>query len=542
MMPKLEITELDQLGYYSTYEKLFPGFAQYFRNVEIDSQVIINFSSTDEDSQPSKAQFCAYEFFIENSDQILKKLMEYLKKEEEYFLEFYGTYVEISYENTNHLGKTSISTHKNGFPAVDDMKDIINYISIDTINIVDSEEDGISYVGFDGGCTWDDEHGFGCVFHKLELLDVGDWDTGQYFGESRRKDDEYLLKNIFFNLHKQEPLEERTKRLAKLSENIQVKKIKEHEELFDWLVSQKMIYGFRNSPVNLQITEKVVLLNEIETLKFLGNEIGAIPDFIYLLQNLSSLSLNSCSLESIPEQIFELKLLKSLSINNNRINSIPDNIGLLTNIETLNLHGNKLQSIPASISQLCCLREFDLSSNQIFALPTGISELSALEKISLKLNSFSVFPKAILAVEKLTSLDLMWNKISEIPEIINKLTNIEYIDLRYNKLSTLPDSLLNQIPSLKYLNIVGNQFSIKELERIKRVISPNLITDIDMEISFTKDMLKRKLIQEQRDEVNRQEKIRELNLEDTNKKTSEVSPAPNQIPKNKNKKWWEFWK
>lgn len=542
MIPKLEITELDQLGYYSTFEKLFPGFAQYFHNVKEDNQVIINFSATDEDSQPSEAQICAYEFFIANSDRILKKLLEYLKQEEEYFLEFYGRYVEISYENINHLGITNISTHKNGFPALDDMDDFINYINIDSINIVDSEEGGISYVGFDGGCTWDDEHGFGCVFHKLELLDIGDWDTGQYFDERRRKDDQHLLKNIFLNLHKLEPLDERLNRLAKLSENIQVREIKEYEELFDWLVSQKMIYGFRNSPVNLQVKEKVVILNEIETLKFLGNEIGDIPDFIYLLQNLSSLSLYSCCLESIPEQIFKLNVLKSLSITNNRINRIPDDIGLLTNIVTLNLHGNKLESLPASLSKLCFLCELDLSSNQLFELPSGISELTALEKISLKLNSFISFPKAVLAVEKLTSLDLMWNKISEIPETISKLKNIEYIDLRYNKLSTLPDSLLNQMPSLKYLNIVGNQFSIEELERIKTVISPNLTTDIDMEISFTKDTLKRKLLQKQRDEENNQEKIRNLNQEDSNKELLAHRPVRNQSAKNRNKKWWEFWK
>jgi len=36
------------------------------------------------------------------------------------------------------------------------------------------EKDGIPYVGFEFGCTWDEEHGLGVLMHGTRTVEIGD--------------------------------------------------------------------------------------------------------------------------------------------------------------------------------------------------------------------------------------------------------------------------------------------------------------------------------------------------------------------------------
>jgi hypothetical protein len=38
-------------------------------------------------------------------------------------------------------------------------------------------KDGFAYVGYEFGCTWDDEHGLGFMTHKDRIIDFGGADT-----------------------------------------------------------------------------------------------------------------------------------------------------------------------------------------------------------------------------------------------------------------------------------------------------------------------------------------------------------------------------
>lgn len=44
------------------------------------------------------------------------------------------------------------------------------------IFILDIENDGISYVGFQFACSWDEEHGFGVMLHRNRVVAMGDAD------------------------------------------------------------------------------------------------------------------------------------------------------------------------------------------------------------------------------------------------------------------------------------------------------------------------------------------------------------------------------
>ncbi len=520
MPPKLELTESDELGYYTTFKKLFPRFESYSQYTSSKDLIQVNFSYTDEDTAPNKAQLAAHDFFITHSNKILENLITYLKQYEEYFLELYGPYRETSYENVDLNGETRIYTDKDGFPIVDNLYDIINYFGINTINIVDAEEDGISYIGFTGGCTWDTEHGFGFIFHKLELLNVGDWDTGQYFNKDWRTDNQYLLTNAFLKLHCMESLEKRKERLVNLGKSIQVKNATAYEEVFNWLVKHKMIYGYRNSPVDITIKEKIILINEIEELLFWGNEIKFVPDAIYLLENLKSLTFSHTTLEAIPLQLMKLTGLKHLSVSSNKINSIPKEIMFLKSLESLSLNDNKLQSIPEEIVQLTNLQCLDLSSNKLSDLPESFSELNNLEILTLNYNSFTSFPDVILNISSLKNLNLSNNQLTNIPQAITQLKSLEELDLRFNQLTTLPKSLFDQMSNLQQLQIAVNPIDLEDLNHIQQFIPQKIETDLESAIACVID------------DLERQQEDTQIDTSSSNLKASDTS----------DKKWWEFWR
>ncbi|MGH1385503.1 leucine-rich repeat domain-containing protein [Kordia sp.] len=534
MQPELELTESEELGYYTTFDKLFPDFVPYFQNFKKDQLIEINFSSTDEDMQPSEAQLAAHEFLLKHSNQMLENLARYLKQDEEYFLEFYAVYTEISYESIGYKGKKFTSRNKFGFPIVDDIHDFINYFGIGAINISDTEEDGISCIGFSGSCTWDGEHGFGAAFYKLKLLDVGDWHIGNYLNWSHGKDSEDLLTNKFTIFHKLEALEERNKRIAILSENIQVENPEGYDEVFDWLVAHKMIYGYRNSPVNLNAREKAVVINEIKNLSFYGNEIEAVPSSIHLLKKITSLSFSFNKLVAIPVEIFKLTTLKSLTISNNQLERIPKQIGVLENLESLILNRNKLQFVTGKIERLTKLKHLDVSSNHLTELPKSILGLTSLEKLFVQYNSFTNFPEIVINMKNLKTFNIATNKLATIPESIDQFQSLEQLDLRFNELTILPDSIFTKMLNLKWLQVNVNQISIADLERFQLLVSSEMKTDLDSAIAVRKDELKRKQIQLE-NERRQQEK------EKSSKQAQQKTSTPKAMQKD-NKKWWEFWR
>lgn len=470
MEQKFELTESEELGYYTTFDKLFPAFL-YQDNSEKDRTIQLNFQFTDEDTQPNEAQIAAHDYLLTHSNQMLENLVKYLKQDEEYFMEYYGVYKEISFDYTFN-GKNKSRTSKHGFPAVEKFKDYINYIEISGINISSSDEDGIAYIGFTGGCSWEEEHGLRVAFHKQKLLHVGAWDYGYHPSWGSREHND-LLTNSFLNSFKLEHLDKRRKRLSTASELIQVENTEDYDQIFNWLIKHQMIYGYRNSPVDLTSKEKIVVLKEIKKLSLSGQNIQNIPDSLHLLENLISLEFWVNNLGIIPPQIFKLLKLENLSINNNQIKHVPEEIGLLKNLRSLNLRNNKLNSIPEHIAQLEKLEHLDLSGNQL-------SDLTV----------------SILSLDRLKALNLMNNNLSEIHESIYELKKLERLDLRYNKLSKFPETIIDKWHSLKFIFLVGNQFSINALERIIRFNNRTINSDIEKELSFTKDKLFRELREE----------------------------------------------
>lgn len=62
-------------------------------------------------------------------------------------------------------------------PEIKSIADFKNVLGLSIIHIMDSDKDGFSYIGYEFGCDWDDEHGIGVMMHKDRVIEIGQADT-----------------------------------------------------------------------------------------------------------------------------------------------------------------------------------------------------------------------------------------------------------------------------------------------------------------------------------------------------------------------------
>ncbi|MES2949685.1 MAG: hypothetical protein V4858_14175 [Pseudomonadota bacterium] len=62
-------------------------------------------------------------------------------------------------------------------PDVTSVDGFRNLIGLHSVNVHPLLKDGIPYVGFEFGCTWDDEHGLGVLVHGTRVVEIGGADT-----------------------------------------------------------------------------------------------------------------------------------------------------------------------------------------------------------------------------------------------------------------------------------------------------------------------------------------------------------------------------
>ena len=55
--------------------------------------------------------------------------------------------------------------------------DLRNHIGVTNIHLHHFEKEGVGYLGFELGCSWDDEYGLGVMLHGSTVVDIGGADT-----------------------------------------------------------------------------------------------------------------------------------------------------------------------------------------------------------------------------------------------------------------------------------------------------------------------------------------------------------------------------
>lgn len=112
--------------------------------------------------QPAYFQEMAYEYLLKNENIIYKKVIEALLKK---YPDWYSIFNEYVAESGEEMPKSMDSLL------------IAKHTGIANVHILPVEHEGMGYIGFELGCSWDKEHGIGVMLHGDRIIDVGGADT-----------------------------------------------------------------------------------------------------------------------------------------------------------------------------------------------------------------------------------------------------------------------------------------------------------------------------------------------------------------------------
>lgn len=158
--------------------------------------------------EPQDFQKNALNFFYDNQDKVLDALctgiiQHYPKLMDKYNVKNFDTEL--------------------GFPELKSINEVKKIIGIGNIHILHYKKNNYSYIGFECGCPWDEEHGLGVIMYKDRVIDVGSADislsgskelrkdNGTYTEEERIRDEKWAKKiaeNIAKYKREQEKLNE----------------------------------------------------------------------------------------------------------------------------------------------------------------------------------------------------------------------------------------------------------------------------------------------------------------------------------------------
>ncbi|MBQ4822109.1 hypothetical protein [Aquimarina sp. MMG016] len=192
------------------FEKIkeFRETGTYSMAKTVDSDGIIGIHIEEYDfEKPQEFQKKALEYFNNNQTDVLNALCLGI-------IEYYPKLMKV-YDITEF-------DEEFGFPKIQNIDDVKKVIGIGNIHILDDKKDELSYVGFECGCPWDEEHGLGIIMHKERVIDVGAADiafsgskelrkdNGTYTEEERLEDEKWE-KQIAENIAKYKKEQEETK-------------------------------------------------------------------------------------------------------------------------------------------------------------------------------------------------------------------------------------------------------------------------------------------------------------------------------------------
>jgi hypothetical protein len=71
-------------------------------------------------------------------------------------------------------------------PNIKSPEDLRGLIGLYSVNVHPVQKDGMPYVGFEFGCTWDREHGLGILMHGTRTVEIGGGDTAILLWTAKR--------------------------------------------------------------------------------------------------------------------------------------------------------------------------------------------------------------------------------------------------------------------------------------------------------------------------------------------------------------------
>lgn len=62
-------------------------------------------------------------------------------------------------------------------PEIEQPEQLHPLIGLSNVHVLNVAREGMAYIGFEFGCTWDEEHGLGVMTHRGRIIEVGGADT-----------------------------------------------------------------------------------------------------------------------------------------------------------------------------------------------------------------------------------------------------------------------------------------------------------------------------------------------------------------------------
>lgn len=116
----------------------------------------------DTNAHITDGQIAAYQYLLQNQATIRDRMLEALLPEYDSWKPMLGYNAE---EAAQYM------------PDVQDPKEFSQLMGLGIVHIWKTEKNGVAYVGFEFGCTWDDEHGLGILTHQHRIIEIGQVDT-----------------------------------------------------------------------------------------------------------------------------------------------------------------------------------------------------------------------------------------------------------------------------------------------------------------------------------------------------------------------------
>ena len=163
--------DFQQDGSFWTTEAQLPSWAGYqtrngpYGSISSDSPsdgVVKIYAPDRDESPPTEQDRASVQWLLDHEAEVASTVLEGLLAEYPRLQRLY------SYEGADSEAL---------MPDVSSSEDFRQLIGLHNVHVLQLLKDGIPYVGYEFGCTWDEEHGLGVLLHGTRVVEIGDAQT-----------------------------------------------------------------------------------------------------------------------------------------------------------------------------------------------------------------------------------------------------------------------------------------------------------------------------------------------------------------------------
>lgn len=152
----------DSLSTWAGFQSRLGAYGTVDSSLQSDGKIELSLSAGEDRSLPTSEQIAAYQYLSDNQETIRDAILKSI-------FELYPQWQQDFGYSQDEI--------KEYMPNLEDETGLRSLIGLSSVIIHREHKDGISYLGFEFGCSWDDEHGLGAMMHKSRVVKIGGADA-----------------------------------------------------------------------------------------------------------------------------------------------------------------------------------------------------------------------------------------------------------------------------------------------------------------------------------------------------------------------------